>query len=170
MNRVGKAITVTVILSAVAIGVSGRYPARIREAPDVAFTTITGEKIALRQWRGHPVLVTFWASDCRSCIEEMPLLSQLHRDYGAKGLKIIAIAMDYDPPNHVLATVTRESLPYPVALDPLAKLAKAFDDVRLVPSNFLFAPDGSLAVHRLGLLDPQWLRASIERMLSETLT
>ena len=44
------------------------------KAPDVTFTTITGKKIALKELRGKPVIVTFWATDCPACLKEIPAL------------------------------------------------------------------------------------------------
>ncbi|MGZ4982242.1 MAG: peroxiredoxin family protein, partial [Methylobacter sp.] len=69
----------------------------ITSAPDVTFTTITGQKIALKDFRGKPVIVTFWATDCPSCIQEIPDLIDLYTQYHAAGLEMIAVAMYYDP-------------------------------------------------------------------------
>jgi peroxiredoxin len=136
-------------------------------APDVVFTTIEGRKIALRELRGHPVLVTFWASDCRSCIEEMPWLAEIYRQYAERGLRMIGVAMHYDAPARVLAITSAKGLPYPVALDLQARYAQAFAEVDLVPNSFLIAPNGEMAMHRLGLLDIPELKARIEAMLQE---
>ena len=134
-------------------------------APDVVFKTITGEQVALRELRGHPVLVTFWASDCRSCIEEMPQFAEIYRQYSERGLKMIGVAMSYELPSRVLAIVSAHALPYSVALDMQGKHAQAFAGVKLVPNSFLIAPDGEISMHRLGLLDMQDLKARIEQML-----
>ncbi len=40
--------------------------------PDTTFTTITGEHITLKALHGKPVLVTFWATSCASCVKEIP--------------------------------------------------------------------------------------------------
>ena len=136
-------------------------------APDVVFTTIQGEKIAMGGLRGHPVLVTFWASDCHSCIEEMPRLAEIYRQYGPRGLKMIGVAMHYDPPARVLAIASAKALPYPIALDSRAEYTQAFADVKLVPNSFLIAPNGEIAMHILGSFDVDGLKARIEAMLQE---
>lgn len=137
-------------------------------APEVEFTTLRGERIPLKGLRGHPVLVAFWASDCRGCIEEMPDLSALYRDYSARGFHLIAVAMPYDPPNRVVAMVEARQLPYKVALDPLGALTQAFGGVQLVPNSFLVGPDGRIVLHSLGRLRSEELRPHIERMLGES--
>lgn len=148
-------------------GVLIRYVEEPGRAPDVVFTTLRGERIALSDLRGRPVLVTFWASNCRQCREEMPSLVDLYRDYAPRGLQIVAVAMPYDMPSQVVAVTNEHPLPYPVALDPQGTQAKAFGDVTLVPNSFLISPKGYVALHTLGLLDMAALRSQINSMLPE---
>jgi peroxiredoxin len=122
-------------------------------APETTFSTITGKKIALQDLRGKPVIVTFWATDCASCIKEIPHLIALYQQYHDKGLEIVAVAMAYDPPNHVLDMSHAQQLPYHVALDMQGENAHAFGDVSLTPTTFLIAPDGSIALQKTGLFD-----------------
>ena len=51
------------------------------QTPNVTFTAITGKKIALKELRGKPVIVTFWATDCPGCIKEIPHLIDLYTQY-----------------------------------------------------------------------------------------
>jgi peroxiredoxin len=126
---------------------------RSHVAPETTFSTITGKKIVLSELRGKPVIVTFWATDCASCIQEIPHLIELYRQYHDKGLEIIAFAMAYNPPNHVLEFTKTQQLPYHVALDMQAENAHAFGDVSLTPTTFLIDPDGQIALQKTGLFD-----------------
>jgi peroxiredoxin len=132
------------------------------KAPDVTFATITGQKIALKELRGKPVIVTFWATDCPGCIKEIPHLIDLYNQYHQQGLEIIAVAMYYDPPNHVVTLTEDQHLPYHVALDLTAEIAHAFGDVQLIPSTFLISPDGLIALKKTGTFDPAELKTLIE--------
>lgn len=158
-------VWLAVLLLAVLGGTAGWFWCGGRIAPDVEFTTIQGKRIRLEQLRGHPVLVTFWASDCRVCLEEMPDLSELHRTYGARGFQIISVAMPYDPPNRVVALADGRQLPYPVALDPLGRITEAFDRVQVVPNSFLIDPHGRIVLHTLGRIRSAELRGAIESLL-----
>jgi peroxiredoxin len=122
-------------------------------APETTFSTITGKKIALHELRGKPIIVTFWATDCASCIQEIPHLIELYQQYHDKGLEIIAVAMAYNPPNHVIEMTKTQQLPYDIALDMQAENAHAFGDVSLTPTTFLIAPDGQIALQKTGLFD-----------------
>ncbi|MCL7422896.1 MAG: TlpA family protein disulfide reductase [Methylobacter sp.] len=137
----------------------------VTPVPDTTFTTITGKKIALHELRGKPVLVTFWATDCPGCMEEIPHLIDLYRNYHDRGLEIIAVAMYYDPPNHVVTFTKDNALPYDVALDLQAEHARAFGDVRLTPTTFLITPDGSIALQKIGAFDPDDMKTRIETLL-----
>lgn len=132
-------------------------------APDTTFSTITGQKIVLSELRGKPVMVTFWATDCASCIKEIPHLIELYQQFHEKGLEIIAVAMAYNPPNHVLEMSQSLQLPYHVALDMQAENAHAFGDVSLTPTTFLIAPDGTVALQKTGLLDLDEVKNQLSR-------
>lgn len=134
-------------------------------APETTFSTITGQKIVLSELRGKPVMVTFWATDCASCLKEIPYLVELYQQYHSKGLEIIAVAMAYDPPNHVLELSRAQSLPYPVALDLQGENAHAFGDVSLTPTTFLIAPDGSIALQKTGLFDMTEMKTQLSNFI-----
>jgi cytochrome c biogenesis protein CcmG/thiol:disulfide interchange protein DsbE len=73
----------------------GVHPAQLNiPAPD--FTVSDGSStVHLASYRGHPVLLNFWWSDCAPCIEELPSLLQLHREM--PNLTILAVSIDEDP-------------------------------------------------------------------------
>lgn len=130
-----------------------KAPPKHPDIAQVSFTLIDGRRIEMKQLQGRPLLVTFWATTCASCIKEIPDLIKLYDKYSPHGLEIIAVAMPYDRPDHVLEMVKARKLPYPVALDIEAKIVRAFGNVRVTPNNFLIAPDGRIIKHQLGILD-----------------
>lgn len=146
-NKIMAAIVASLLLLLAFIWFS---PAGIKQMPDITLTAIDGRKISLREFRGKPLLVTFWATTCPGCIREMPLLVDLHNALGPAGLIIIGIAMYYDPPNQVIKLVKRKQLPYIITFDMDQKAANAFGEVRLTPTNFLIAPDGSIVQQKIG--------------------
>ena len=50
----------------------------------------------LKQYRGQPLLVTFWATWCEPCRDEYPMLNELAKQYAPKGLKVVGVSMDDD--------------------------------------------------------------------------
>ncbi len=156
-------------VAAVCLGIAwaGWLAQADKNAPDEGFMTITGQPIALKELRGKPVLVVFWATDCPSCLKEIPDLRALYQRYHALGLEIIAVAMAYNPPSEVVAVSRAMQLPYPVALDLNSAHAKAFGDVQLTPSTFLINPKGMIEKKITGLFDKGEMQAAIEQFLKE---
>lgn len=134
-------------------------------APDITLTTLQGRTLTLAELRGRPVLVNFWATSCTPCLAEIPDLVELYGDFAAQGLEVIGIAMAYDRPDQVVAFTRARHIPYPVALDINQEAARAFGDVQLTPTSFLFAPDGRLARTITGALDLPALRTHVAGML-----
>jgi peroxiredoxin len=148
----------------------GQKSSGLEEIPDITVVTTTGEKIALAGMRGEPLLVTFWATTCATCLEEMPHLVDLYRELSPRGLKVIGIAIFYDPPNRVLALQESRSIPYTIALDIDAHAARAFGDVNLTPTTFLIAPDGRVVYQKTGSMDVDMVRNEILAMLKPAQT
>ncbi|MFP4610858.1 MAG: peroxiredoxin family protein [Thiohalophilus sp.] len=141
-------------------------PSGLQRAPDLSFKNVEGETIALQQLQGRPVLVTFWATSCPGCIKEMPHLIEMYDELAPRGLEIIGVAMDYDPPNHVMRMREERNIPYPIVLDVDSEIADAFGDVKLTPSHFLINPQGRIVHHKIGELDMDKMHDRIETMLA----
>jgi peroxiredoxin len=151
------------ILAALAGLVALLWPAPgPRSVTDVEFRLLDGRTLTLNDLRGRPVLVAFWATSCKPCIEELPELINLYKELQPHGFELIAVAMPYDPPLHVQTFVQKQNVPYPVALDVEGKVVRAFDGVPYIPMAFLIAPDGTIAFRQTGKLDIAKARRIIE--------
>lgn len=142
-------------------------PQPIMPAPAVTFTTLHGEKLSLAQWRGKPVLVTFWATDCPSCIQEVNDFIHLYQQFHGEGLEIIAIAMAYDPPNHVVEMTQMKQIPYLVALDLHSEHARTFGGVAFTPTTFLIDPAGNIVFSKVGRFDLTAMQQRLQQLLKK---
>jgi peroxiredoxin len=138
-----------------------------RRAPEVAFATISGDRITTADLRGKVVLVNFWATSCVTCVKEMPRLVETYRKHREQGFETIAVAMSYDPPNYVLHYAEKNALPFKVALDPLGAVAREFGDVQLTPTTFVVDRRGTIVKRYLGEPDFAELDALLEAKLAE---
>ena len=136
-----------------------------KDRPQAEFLLLDGGKTSLAELRGRPVLVAFWATSCKPCVEELPDLIKLYNDLHPRGFELIAVAMPYDPPLTVQTFVHEKQVPYPVAVDVEGKVVRAFDGVPYVPMAFLIAADGKIAYQQVGRLDIAKARRIIEREL-----
>ncbi len=135
-------------------------------APDVSFTTITGQKTSLEALRGKVVLVKFWATSCVTCIAQMPDTIANYNALSSKGFETVAVAMQYDPPNYVLNYTQTRKLPFPVVIDAQGELAKAFGDVKLTPTAFLIDKRGHIIKRYLGNYDKTAFLNTVNKALA----
>lgn len=134
-------------------------------APEMTMTTIAGQQIKLSELQGKVVLVNFWATDCPGCIKEMPGLIKTYNDYRDKGFELVAVAMSYDPPNHVLNYTEKNALPFPVVHDSYGEIAASFNDVRVTPTAFILDKEGKVIRRVIGELD----FAALHQLLNDRL-
>ena len=144
-------------------------PSGVRPAPDITFTTLKGEKLALKDLRGKPVLITFWATSCPSCVKEIPHLIELHDELNQKGLTIIGVAMPYDRPDHVMEMVKQKKMNYTIALDVQGEAVTAFGNIQVTPTSFLIDPKGMIVMHKIGDMDMKLVHDQITSMLATNL-
>jgi peroxiredoxin len=166
--------TRTIFIPLLAVALIGTFgyllltPTSPETRPDISLTTLDGEELQLASLQGKPLLVTFWATTCPSCVREIPHLTRLYHELAPRGLEIIGIAMDFDPPNRVLAMRNERNIPYPIALDIHAEAAHAFGNVRVTPTSFLIDPSGQILYQKIGGINMDKLRADILEMLGSS--
>ena len=113
-------------------------------APDPAAPTFSlpvlgqsGQKIALSDYAGQPLIVNFFASWCPPCQQETPLLAKFYR---AEHGKVAIVGLDE---NDVLASAMsfthKEGVSYPVGFDPGVTAASAYGVAALPQTFFLDA-------------------------------
>src|SRR5579863_4177436 len=63
---------------------------------DPALIDTQGYQKLLEQYKGKPLLVTFWATWCEPCRDEYPMLNELAKQYAPQGLKVVGVNLDDD--------------------------------------------------------------------------
>ena len=136
------------------------------KAPNALFTTIKGQEISMASLKGKVVLINFWATDCKSCVAEMPALIETYKQYQNKGLEIIAVAMPYDPPAQVVMFAEQKGLPFPVMHDGYGNITQQFGGVNITPSAYIYNKDGQRIQKTVGTLNFKKLYALLDQELS----
>lgn len=161
-----RASPLVVLAFIVALGALAAWllPSReLRPPANLSFTLLGGQVTSLAALRGRPVLIAFWSTTCVPCIEEVPDLVRLYREYHRRGLEIIAVSAPYDPPVQVQRFTQEHSLPYPVALDISGEVGRAFGGIDFIPTTFMLDVDGDVVFRRTGRLDAHRMRRLLER-------
>ena len=133
---------------------------------DQRFEQPKGGELSVAAFRGKPLLVNFWATWCPPCIEELPMIEAFWREHEAKGLQVLALAIDQ--PSAVRRFLERQPLSFPVGLAGLAgtELAKSLGNTAGgLPFSVFFAKDGGIYSQKLGQLKQAdldgWRQASL---------
>ena len=94
------------------------------------------------------VLVDYWFSRCKPCLEAFPKLKEIHEAYHMSGFDIVGVSVDKtkDIPNWK-KRITEHNLPWKQYLDENGEEAKK-DNVTTFPNNFLLK-DGKVIMRKL---------------------
>ncbi|ASV98090.1 TlpA family protein disulfide reductase [Paraburkholderia aromaticivorans] len=128
-------------------------------------TTVDGKPQTLSSLKGRPIVVNFWASWCGPCVEEMPALSQLQRDYAKKGIQFVGLGVDSD--KNVQAFLQKVKVAYPVYVTGFggADLARAFGNTAGgLPFTVVIDAKGEIRSTKLGQIDAQALKQTLDAL------
>lgn len=92
---------------------------------DLSLTAVDGRKVDFGELRGEVVLLDFWATWCKPCLEATPHLARLHRRMEGRPLVIVGINADGDR-EALAAYLAEEGLPWPQVWDGSYRISRAF--------------------------------------------
>jgi peroxiredoxin len=117
-------------------------------APDFQLTAVDGNLVRLSQFRGRAVVLTFFASWCHPCQEELPVLEAVQREEGSR---VAVIAVNYqDFPDDSRRFVERLNITYPALIqDAAANPVAARYGVHGIPVTFFIDARGNVATEPL---------------------
>lgn len=137
-------------------------------APDLVLTSTDGEKLSLKDLRDKVVVIGFWASDCTTCLLELPAFEELRKRYAGDGLEVLAINLD---PQNVGSKFTKEvwergGFKTGSYLDAAREIASAFK-IETLPSAVVLDRKGRMAFNSYGAND--WLSPETARLIEDLL-
>ena len=136
-------------------------------APPITLTTLDGRHISTHDLHGKVVILTFWATWCAPCREELPLLSRYAQQHARDGLVVLGFSLDTPDKLDQVRTVARH-LSFPVGLlgDPHVP---GYGRIWHLPVNFTVDRDGNLVDNGWKDKDPVWTRERLERIVTPLL-
>ncbi|HLI80712.1 MAG TPA: TlpA disulfide reductase family protein [Candidatus Binataceae bacterium] len=119
---------------------------------DFSLRDLDGHVTKLSQYRGHPVVIDFWATWCAPCRHQIPELKKLYTKYHrSRGLVVLGIACDTvqgDGAQSIRPFVKEFEINYPILLAE-AEVLDTFG-VDAIPTTLFLGPDGSVVGRVLG--------------------
>jgi thiol-disulfide isomerase/thioredoxin len=138
-----------------------------RPAPDfsaeVIFGGDPGNRMRLSTLRGKAVVLDFWASWCKPCREQMPVVEQMTKRFSDKDLIVIGINTS-DSRSDALEFLQGGPPAYPSLFDDGGFVAKAYD-VRSLPEIVVVDREGVISAVRKSMVREQELEQLIRDAL-----
>jgi len=135
---------------------------------DFTLPDLNGNPVRLADFRGHTVVLDFWATWCPPCVFQIPELNKLweaHKDAG--DVVVIGVAVDVEGAEVVAPWAEEQGVSYPLVIGD-ESLARDFGAMGF-PTLVIVAPDGRIHSRHVGLIeveDLEKLVAAIPRASS----
>ena len=126
-----------------------------RPAPAFVVETLEGMDKALGDFRGRVVLIDFWATWCKPCLEMMPRLQKLYSAQSARGFEILGVSIDEDEDRikKVRKMVDKLGISYPISLDAKQRPAWHQFKVKAIPAMYLLDEKRQIVAQWTGKID-----------------
>jgi cytochrome c biogenesis protein CcmG/thiol:disulfide interchange protein DsbE len=140
-------------------------------APDFTLTLLDGKEFRLRDLKGQPVVVNFWASWCYpSCWNEAPRLEATWQRleatwqrYKDRGLVMVGI-VHQDTEENAKDFIEKHGKTFPIGMDPKSRIAIEYG-VYGLPETFFIDREGKIAHKHIGEIDMEMLTAETEVLM-----
>jgi peroxiredoxin len=123
-------------------------PEEIQYAPDFTLQSVNGSTINLNDFRGRPVMLTFWKIYCPACQLQMPFTQALYDTLSSDSLVVLTINVG-DRASDVKDYMASRGITYPVLLDTQGTVAQTYG-IPGVPVTFFIDSQGIAKAYKIG--------------------
>jgi cytochrome c biogenesis protein CcmG, thiol:disulfide interchange protein DsbE len=136
-------------------------------APQATLVTLDGRRISSADLRGQVVILTFWATWCTPCRDELPLLSDYLAHHADRGLQILGFGLDTRERLEEVRRVA-QSLRFPVGLMSDSS-APGYGRIWRLPVSFTIDAQGRLAEDGWKEKHPAWTQERLDQVVTPLL-
>lgn len=139
------------------------------KAPDFKAVTLdsTPHTKTLADYKGKVLLVNVWATWCEPCRVEMPSLEKLHKEFGPRGLNVVAISIDAPGSEQQIRDFVKElNLTFQVLHGSEDEIKPAFQTTGY-PETFVIGREGTIRKKVIGAAD--WSSDANRALITELL-
>jgi peroxiredoxin len=117
-------------------------------APVFSTRDLDGKTVDLAAFKGSPVVLRFWAVDCKYCRADTPIFNRYFDKYRDRGLKVVYINSTADEKT-VREFVADLEIGFPVVLDVTGAISASYN-VKITPQTIIISPDQKIMAAILG--------------------
>jgi thiol-disulfide isomerase/thioredoxin len=135
---------------------------------DLSLKDSAGHKVRLRDLRGKPVVLNFWATWCGPCNAEMPMLVELEKQYAARGVVFVGASLDdAKTKDRVPAFLSEHKVGFPVWY---GATSDDLDQLKMggaVPATAFLDAEGHITARILGQARPDEVKERLDWLVGE---
>lgn len=171
MTGLQLAMTITRPLMALLVVGALLTPGRASAEPASDFTLrdINGQSVSLSEQRGNVVIMSFWATWCGPCKEEMPHLQKMYGELKDKGLTVLSIATDdARSASRVKPFIKKNGYSFTVLLDRDSTVIGTYNPPKTLPYTVVVDQKGEVVKRHSGYNpgDEEELRHLVDSLLA----
>lgn len=117
-------------------------------APDFTLQNVNGETVSLSDFRGKPVMLTFWKINCAACQSQIPYTQAFYDEWSSDTIAVLTINVG-DRISVIQDYIASHGITYPVLLDSQGITAQSYG-IPGVPITFIIDDEGIAKAYRIG--------------------
>jgi len=132
---------------------------------DFTLQDVNGAKIRLADYKGKAILLNYWATWCGPCRLEIPIFNELYAQYKDRGVAIIGVTVDDEPPA-VKEFIKTLPMNYPVLIGHgQEEVLDAAGTVSAYPMSFFIDRSGTVCGRHIGTASREEFEAALKALL-----
>ncbi len=124
-----------------------------------------GKVVNSSSFKGKVLLLTFFATWCPPCAQEVPVLNELQEELASSGFSVIGLSVDQQGPKVVKKFMKKKSIGYPVLMAE-AQTTSDFGGVYGIPVAFLVNKSGNVVKKYTGYVQHEILEKDVRSLLN----
>ena len=134
--------------------------------PSFALESVAdGQVVESSSFKGKVLLLTFFATWCPPCAQEVPVLNELHEELVDSGFSVVGLSVDQQGSSVVSKFVKKQAIKYPVLMAE-SKTTIDFGGVYGIPVAFLVNKSGNVVKKYTGYVQHTILEKDVKSLLN----
>ncbi|WP_448874216.1 TlpA disulfide reductase family protein [Desulfobulbus propionicus] len=142
----------------------GTASAAVHLPPFALPTATDGTTVSSEVYRGKAMLVTFFATWCAPCLQEISALKAVQAQFHSQGFSVVALSVDEGGAPTVARLVKRADINYQVLMAD-QETRRNFGGIATIPTSFLVNKEGHVVKKYPGMVPRSLLERDIQSVL-----